>query len=633
MSVQAGIFHFDGASAGSDWLLHTSAHLREYGPDGEYIFVNGSLGLLYRPFHTTAESRCERQPLVLTDGSLLMWDGRLDNRDELIRSLMLASGASDGVVVGAAFDRYGTDGFRRLIGDWALSICRPNGHAIILARDYIGVKQLFYYLKMDTLLWSSHLTALAQCGDTFKVCDEYIAGYLAFKPDAHLTPYDGIRSVPPGTFMVIRHSQLTQHRFWSFDPGRRTRYKTDAEYQEHYLFLLRQSLRSRLRASAPVLSSLSGGLDSSSMVCIADDLLARGGTETRVDTVSYYDRSEPDEDDSYYLTLVERRRGRRGFHIELKRPEDCLPFEQAAFRAVPGFAMRAEVTGPLADIICQGGYRAFLNGTGGDEMNAQALSISVAMADALMRFRVLAAGRDLLAWSHLTRRPLVHLLCEVLLEFLPLSIRARVSPRGELQAWMKPKFAAKYRLRARQLEDLPGIWFWRPGPRDAAQTIMTLSNDLTFSPPSRIEQRYPYLDQSLVEFLTSIPFDQLLRPGNRRSLMRRTLSDLLPRGILERRTKVSATRCYSLALQKHWSRVDHALSSPLVSHLGYVDRNKLRDDLIDVRNGHCPFHLVRLLKVLSLELWLQDVGSRGIISAPTYVLRNAPTQMNQETIA
>lgn len=266
-------------------------------------------------------------------------------------------------------------------------------------------------------------------------------------------------------------------------------------------------------------------------------------------------------------------------------------------------------------------------------MNAQALSISVAMADALMRFRVLAAGRDLLAWSHLTRRPLVHLLCEVLLEFLPLSIRARVSPRGELQAWMKPKFAAKYRLRARQLEDLPGIWFWRPGPRDAAQTIMTLSNDLTFSPPSRIEQRYPYLDQSLVEFLTSIPFDQLLRPGNRRSLMRRTLSDLLPRGILERRTKVSATRCYSLALQKHWSRVDHALSSPLVSHLGYVDRNKLRDDLIDVRNGHCPFHLVRLLKVLSLELWLQDVGSRGIISAPTYVLRNAPTQMNQETIA
>lgn len=635
MSVQAGVFHFDGTPASSDWLLNAGANLREYGPDAEYTHVNGSLGLLYRPFDTTAESQYEPQPSVLADGTILMWDGRLDNRDELIRSLgsLLNSQTSDLAIVASAYERYGTDCFHALIGDWALSISHPNRRTIILARDYIGVKQLFFYLKRDSLLWSSHLAALAQCGDRFNVCDEYIAGYLAFKPDARLTPYEGIRSVPPGTFMVIRDARATQHRFWNFDPSRRTHYKTDAEYEEHYLFLLRQSLRRRLRASAPVLSSLSGGLDSSSMVCIADDLLARGETETRVATVSYYDRSEPDEDDSYYLTLVEKKRGRSGFHIELRRPEDCLPFEYAAFRPVPGFAIRAEVTDPVSEIVRQGGYRVFLNGTGGDEMNAQALSISVVIADALMRFRPLTAGKDLLAWSHLTRRPLLHLLCEAVLELLPLNIRAKFSSRGELQRWIKRKFAAKYRVRARQLEDLPGVWFWRPGPRDAAQTIMTLSNDLTFSSPSRVEQRYPYLDQDLVEFLTSIPFSQLLRPGNRRSLMRRALSDLLPREILERKTKLSATRCYSLALQKHWNRVNHALASPLVSHLGYIDRNKLHDDLLDVRNGHCPFHLVRLLKALSLELWLQDAGSRGIISTPTYVLNDEAARMRRETVA
>src|SRR5262249_8601277 len=145
---------------------------------------------------------------------------------------------------------------------------------------------------------------------------------------------------------------------------------------------------------------------------------------------------------------------------------------------------------------------------------------------------------------------------------------------------------------------------------------MTLSNDLTFSSPSTIEERYPYLDQDLVEFLTSIPFEQLLRPGNRRLLMRRALSGIVPAEVIARKTKASAVPSYSLSLQKHWNKVEQELDHPVSSALNYVDGEELRADLLRVRNGHCPFHLVRLLKALSLELWLRDVISRGIIAAP-----------------
>src|SRR5579871_6585654 len=140
MSVQAGVFHFDGATANSDWLLQTSASLREYGPDGEYNHIDGALGMLYRPFHTTAESRCERQPIVLPSGTVVMWDGRLDNRGALIRSMGLpaTSESSDAVIVAGAFERYGTECFRKLIGDWAVSIWSPDEHTVLLARDYIG---------------------------------------------------------------------------------------------------------------------------------------------------------------------------------------------------------------------------------------------------------------------------------------------------------------------------------------------------------------------------------------------------------------------------------------------------------------------------------------------------------------
>jgi asparagine synthase (glutamine-hydrolysing) len=618
MSVQAGIFRFDGAPATSDWLLQASSYLREYGPDGEHTHIEASLRMLYRPHHTTANSHCEPQPLILADGSALMWDGRLDNRDELIRSMSLSLGgdSSDAAIAAQSFQFCGTECFRHFVGDWAVSIYDPRHRTIILARDYIGVKQLFYYLKEDTLRWCSHLSGLADCGDVFEVCDEYIAGYLAFKPDSRLTPYAEIRAVPPGGFVLVRNSHATEYKFWSFDPWRKTRHKTVAEYQDRYLHLLRQSLRRRLRANGPVLCSLSGGLDSSSIACLADELRLKGETRTRLDTVSYYDRSEPEEDDSYYLALVEQQRRRRGFHIDLMRPEDCLPFEYSGFRPTPGFAMRSEVTTSMADIIARGRYRVLLSGTGGDEMNAQALSISVAMADLLARFQLRRASSELLAWSYLTRRPLLQLFLTTLLELMPLDVRARFAERGELQPWIDKSLARKYRIRARQLETLPGIWFWRPGPRDAAQTLMTLSNDLTFSSPSTIEVRYPYLDQDLVEFLTSIPFEQLLRPGNRRFLMRNALSGIVPNEILERRTKVSAMRCYSLALQKHWNEIERVLDRPFCAALHYVDAKKLKADLQMVRNGHCPIYLVRLLKALSLELWLRDVVSRGIISEP-----------------
>jgi asparagine synthase (glutamine-hydrolysing) len=620
MSVQAGIFNFDGAAASSDWLRRASLYLAEFGPEGKHTHIDDSLGMLYRPFHTTANARCEDQPLILASGSVLMWDGRLDNREDLIRSLALPVNcdSSDTAIVARIFDTYGTASFRRFIGDWAISIYDPRQRTIILARDYIGVKQLFYSLKGETLLWCNHLAWLAQSGGVFEICPDYIAGYLAFKPDAHLTPYREIRSVSPGAFVVIRNSSVTEHKFWRFDPWRRTRFKTDAEYQEHYLHLLWQSVRRRLRADGPVLSSLSGGLDSSSIVCLADELVSKGEAQTRLDTVSYYDRSEPDEDDSYYLKLVERKRSRVGLHINLTHPEDCLPFEYSRFRPAPGFAMRSEVSTSMSEIISRGGYRVFLSGTGGDEMNGQALGISVAIADLLSRLRLLRAGSELLSWSYLTRRPFLHLLGATLLELLPLDIRSRFAARGKIQPWINRRFARQYRVRARQLESLPGVWFWRPGPRDAAQTLMTLSNDLTFSSPSTVEERYPYLDQDLVEFLTSIPLGQLLRPGNRRFLMRKALSGIVPDEILARKTKVSAMRCYSLSLQKDWSKVEQALDRPVTSALHYFDRENLREDLLRVRAGHCPYHLVRLLKALSLELWLRDVISRGIVRAPDH---------------
>ena len=87
MSVQAGIWNFDGQPVDPKLLENLSESLRQQGPDGESIYVKDSVALLYRPFHTTVESRREKQPYTSCRGFIVTWDGRLDNREVLDRRL------------------------------------------------------------------------------------------------------------------------------------------------------------------------------------------------------------------------------------------------------------------------------------------------------------------------------------------------------------------------------------------------------------------------------------------------------------------------------------------------------------------------------------------------------------------
>jgi asparagine synthase (glutamine-hydrolysing) len=144
-----------------------------------------------------------------------------------------------------------------------------------------------------------------------------------------------------------------------------------------------------------------------------------------------------------------------------------------------------------------------------------------------------------------------------------------------------------------------------------------------YAPLSAIEKRFPFLDQHLVEFLTTIPLDQLLRPGQRRSLMRRALANILPPDILHRETKSVMGRCYPIAIEHNWAKVESVFPSPVISRLGYVERDSLYQALLATKNGQISDYILRLLKALSLEFWLRDVHARGVIAIPSPV--SSPT--------
>jgi asparagine synthase (glutamine-hydrolysing) len=624
MSVQAGIWNFDGRPVENKLLADISESLRSQGPDGECFHVDGSVALLYRPFHTTAESRRENQPHFSRRGFILTWDGRLDNRDELIPELRsdLEGDATDVAIVAVAFDRWETDSFRRITGDWAVSIWKPEQRELVFATDYMGIRHVFYYLRKDQILWSTDLSSLVLLSnDKFHIDDNYLAGYFAHAPDPHLTPYCEIRQVPPGQCVRVRNGWVSVDRFWRFSPKSRIRYKTDAEYEEHFRYAFRQSVQRRLRSDSPILAELSGGLDSSSIVCMADDILAKERAETpRLDTLSYYDETEPSGDDCIYFPTIEQRRGRVGIHIDGSKLGSS-PGSLACihFCPLPGaLGLGQKLDTERAGAVSGGGYRAVLSGLGGDEFLGGVPDPREQLADLIVQFRFVSLARQLMAWSLVKKRPWIQLLWQSAIGVLPSSLGQYFANEAKIEPWIQKDFAKRTRLAIRQLDVDEHFGMRLPTRRSCIAGVLIMANNLakhTASTQTFEEARYPFLDQTLIEFILSIPADQLLRPGERRSLMRRSLAGIVPLEILSRRTKQVGARTPMLVLEKYWGELQNIYHTSLSSRLGCIHEAQLMKTICDARVGK-SVSLVRVLWTISLEYWLRDLDARALLDLP-----------------
>jgi asparagine synthase (glutamine-hydrolysing) len=621
MSIQAGIWNLDGAVADTTRLENMSRSAAQYGPDGQSIYADGPIAMLYRPFHTTKESRLEAQPNVSSLGIAITWDGRLDNGAELAAELSLDPQAkrADVDIVAASFRRWGDQCFSKLVGDWAAAIWSPQERTITLAVDYMGIRHLYYYATPSRLVWSNDLASLVLLsGNCFHLDDEYVADFLALYPQPDHTPYREIQAVRPGRFVSFRDGKASVHSHWAFRPQSSIHYKTDAEYEDHFRHVFRQSVRRRLRADRRILSELSGGLDSSSIVCMADAIMAEEGVDNHnLDTLSFYDLDEPEGDDLCYLTKIEAKRGRPGHHIDVGRLPISLSLKLDDFAPLPSAIHTSpELKQEHDKILKDARYRVVLSGIGGDEMLGGVPDPKAQLADLIVQFRLVQFTRSTAAWSLVKRKPWIQLALQAGSVLLPAVARARMTQEGEVAPWIDQRFARQTGLAARQLGPMERFGFWLPSQMEYARMVMSMSDQMARVMPSVGEEhRYPYLDQNLVEFLVAIPKEQLLRPGERRSLMRRSLAAIVPPEVLARRTKATTARRPALAIDRSWNDLEQVLASSLVAQLGYVDQPRFTNALRAMKNGDTS-NLVRIMRTLCLELWLRDMAARKLIHTP-----------------
>lgn len=635
MSALGGIYNFDGAPVDDELLMRLGDALSARGPDGGSEFKFGPIGMVYRAFHTNKESRMELQPLVSSRGHVLCWDGRLDNREELIDILReeLQGDHTDVAIVMAAYLTWERDFLPRIIGDYALSLWDPAPRTLLLSRDPIGTRTLYYHRNDLRIIWSTELSPLLDLPTVpLEINDEYVADFLVCYPTSGQTPYKNMHGVPPANAVITTNGDVHTETFWTADPTREIHYATDADYAEHFRELFRQAVCCRLRTDGPVWAELSGGLDSSSIVCTADDLIKSGRAEARcLRTVSFVYDECSSTDERAYIRLVEEKIGRSGLHLREDDYPYLAPMPAKYAPVLPNPAIKlARYYEALNLAMLRDGARVLLSGEGGDEIVTSSRNPSPRLADLLVSGRILELHRHVGRWSQALNKPYLTILWKrAIVPALPSKLHCILNRQAKPEDILDARFVKRMNLngRAHGASDTRGFrdhtrraWHYR------YQLLVRVLSAGYWQEFYDISVSYPFSHRPLVEFLQAIPFDQRVRPYETRSVLRRALCDVLPSGVATRNTKTRNTEVVIRAVAREYERLRAMLKDARVCALGYVSRHALLTMLDQAGQGR-ELSCAYVATLLPLELWLRSLEHRrAVAGSPTPPATQGPCQ-------
>ena len=623
MSAIGGVFNFHNKPIDAEPVTRLWIGLSNRGPDGGDLVLDGIVGLCYRAFHTNRESRRESQPFVSRDGHVLVLDGRIDNREELIEKLgglhrEKKELTTDVEIVMAAFLKWGDDFPAFVVGEFALALWDRRRRRLLFARDHIGARTLYFHINSERLIFSSELEPLIEAADaSLEVNDEYIAGYLIYDPEPHLTPYKHFHAVRPFHLVSVGNDgKLRQSPYWSLNGIKQIRYRKDEDYEADFLQQFQAAVRAPLRSDLPVCADLSGGLDSSAIVCVADELIAGGKVAApRLEPISQVSEGSPTSDERKFIQYVEQHRGRTGHHI---REDDypllsLLSLDNVSSTLNPLLFCAAQHHA-VNELMQSFNSRVLLSGVGGDEITCSNHDPSSELADLLRTGQLVQLNASLKAWSASLKKSYAHLLWRnTLVPILPPRMRMRFKGVSRLPAIIERSFCSRMNLTVRLYAIADPFKCTLPSDRDQALGFWTAMRGVASGVRreiSRVDVSYPFLDRRLVEFMQAIPHTQRVRAGETRSLMRRSLKPLLPEKIAKRTSKGNPQELITRAIAREWPRLEPLFKDARVFARGYIDRTILRSTIEKFRFG-CGTHSPALLKTLVLEVWLRGLERRA----------------------
>ncbi len=616
-------------------MSHTLAHR---GPDGEGVWANDNVGLAHRRLAIIDLRAVAAQPMSNADGSVwITFNGEIYNFREL-RADLEARGyrfrtQSDTEVIIHAYEAYGRDCLARLRGMFAFAIWDARTRVLLLARDRVGKKPLFYWIGRDRLLFASEIKALlvdraVPLAPDPRAVDHFLALHYVPAPN---TAFQGIYKLPAAHWLEVRDGQIETGRYWKlrYTPKQ---HLTEQDAVAELRWRLAEAVRLRLVSDVPLGAFLSGGVDSSAVVAyMAQETTA----PVRTFAVGF---EESAFDERQFARMVAERYGTDHTELIVKAPvTDILPrlvwhydepFGDAS--AVPSYAIAA-LTRQYVTVV--------LNGDGGDENFAgydrYFMHRLICHGDKVPRqvWRTVAAlTRRLPAgWHH-------HAFYKRLAKAAELLAQV---PERRYVRWFglcTPEerhhlYTAAFRATVGG-SDPEALFVEVFGQSDAEEwTDATLAADVQLyladdllvkmdraTMAHSLEARSPFLDHSLMEFVASLPAHFKLAGRNKKYLLKAALRGVLPDVVLDR-PKMGFS-----APIAHWFRNElremayDVLLTPTTLQRGYF-RKQVMAQLLDEHCTGRQDHAETLWQLLVLELW-----HRTFIDAGGVVWRDRATR-------
>lgn len=569
----------------------------------------------------TGGSESYEESVAASDGDVVaVGTVRLDNRTELERrSGRRGCGLTDLELLSCTVARYGTKCISRVLGDFAFVVWNATTRTAVAACDPFAVRKLYYAERKGLFAFASRAEALA-LEERYEV--QYLAERVATcAPTPGLSVYAGVRSISGGTMAVVEHGGVTTREYWTasafeVEPAWA---KSQCEVAETCRDLLAESVRLRLGSDGHTWSQLSGGVDSSSVVSVAQWLAARGAVPHGLaGTVTFADSHGTGADEREYSDAVASHwRLRNDTIVDAPTWHDNQYAPPRTDEPIAALVVHPR-DHRLCEIVRREGGRVLLTGVGGDDLFTGNMFF---FADWMVHGRAWPAVHEMARRAALGRVSFWELAYRnAVLPLLPRRLQHHlVRDDGQMSPWVAPALARQYDLHARALA--PASYTGRIGSKyhDAVvKCVEAIRSGLSTGViEDALDVRHPFLYRPLVEFALRLPPELCARPNARKWVVREAMRGILPEIVRTRVGKGVLTGLFAWITATQEKLLRPLLHDPILADLGVIDAARLRAELAAARHERANRERLSaaVQYTLAIEAWLQMRSGRWLRGA------------------
>jgi asparagine synthase (glutamine-hydrolysing) len=606
----------------------TKEALRHRGPDGSGFIeceVNGSfIGMGHTRLAIIDLSSNAAQPFFSVDNRfVLTFNGEIYNYKEIRRQLVTLEGCnfkteSDTEVLLQAWAIWGPAALHKLVGMFAFAILDRHEKKVYLVRDAFGIKPLFYRKDDIRFAFASELAALRTlCDSAFLPKHKTIYDYLVYNQydDSEFTFDDGVYQVGPGRFLEISlapngefmGSPKLQQWWWPKVSKRCTSSFSKDAVRLRELFL--NSVRLHLRSDVPLGATLSGGIDSSAVVCAMRHL----EPNLPIHTFSYVARGSA-VDEEYWIDLVNTHVGATPHKVQIYAndlADDLKALISAQGEPFGSTSIYAQYR--VFKEAKSAGIKVMLDGQGADELLAGYKGYPMSRMRSLLEKRqFLTLYRFIQNWSQWpgrNRSEAFELLFNITAPRWLRKLRHKIKGHDRIPpSWLNTKFLSSLGVR---FDNEQRVFSKQAkGRRLSEELRRTITgkglasllrhadrNSMHWS----IESRVPFLTTEIAEFLLTLPEDYLVSDkGETKHIFREAMRGIVPDEILDRRDKIGFETPEKTFLQGNKTQIDEILSH--IDDIPFIDSDRYRAKVASIINSEKSYDRLAW-RMVNLIMW------------------------------